>query len=161
MAIQNLWNIEILTPDKGIVRSLPEAASASFKRMEFVTLSSGKVAALSGTDPAAATILGVVLHDAAVITDNPTLVFVPDPECQFIGNIYHATPSSAVTAVTDVGTNYGLVEVSDKVHVDKADTTNTKVKITDLDTRDAVGDRYGRVIFRIDAAVLQTPGAVS
>jgi len=142
--------IEIIDPKDGEFRTYPEAASATFKRGELVTLSSGKVAALSGTDPTAETILGIAVADASGVTDADAVIFVPTPDSLFVGNL----GVSQVTAATDRGALYGLVEASDLVHVDQSDTTNTRVVVVDLDRRDKVGDTNGRVIFKFMAASL-------
>ena len=145
--------IEIIDPKDGEFRSYPEADSAAFKRGELVTLSSGKVAALSGTDPAANTILGLALSDGRnVVAPDPAdvVIFVPSPDSLFSGNL----GVSQVTAATDRGTEYGLVEAADLVHVDQSDTTNTRVVVVDLDRRDKVGDTNGRVVFKFMAGAL-------
>lgn len=149
--------LEIKTPDKGLFMTFTEATSATFKRGELVTLSSGKVAALSGTDPSAGTILGVAMADASGTVDTECVIFVPEPECVFVANL----GGTSVTAVTDIGTLYGLVEASDLVHVDKTETSATKTKVVGLDKRDTVGDTNGRVEFKFLAAALQLTGAVS
>ena len=136
--------IEIITPKKGMFIAYPEAATQSFKRGELVSLSSGKVAALSGSDPTMASILGIVLHDASGVTDTEVTVFVPDNDAVFCANL----GGTSVTAITDVGVRYGLVEANDLVHVDKTDTTNDRVIVVALDKRDAVGDTAGRVWFK-------------
>ena len=142
--------IEIIDPKDGEFRTYPEAASATFKRGELVTLSSGLVAALSGTDPTAETILGIAMADASGVTNADAVIFVPTPDSLFVGNL----GVSQVTAATDRGALYGLVEASDLVHVDQSDTTNTRVVVVDLDRRDKVGDTNGRVIFKFMAASL-------
>ena len=142
--------IEIIDPKDGEFRTYPEAASATFKRGELVTLSSGLVAALSGTDPTAETILGIAMADASGVTNADAVIFVPTPDSLFVGNL----GVSQVTAAPDRGALYGLVEASDLVHVDQSDTTNTRVVVVDLDRRDKVGDTNGRVIFKFMAASL-------
>lgn len=136
--------LEIITPKKGLFIAYPEASAQAFKRGELVTLSSGKVAALSGTDPTMASILGVVLADASGVVDTEVTVFVPDNDAVFVGNL----GGTSVTAITDVGVRYGLVEASDMVHVDKTDTTADRVIVVALDKRDVVGDVAGRVWFK-------------
>lgn len=136
--------IEIITPQKGVFIAYTEAASATFKRGELVAFSSGKIAALSGTDPTMASIVGIAMHDASGVTDDPVTVFVPDVDAIFSANL---DPGS-VTAVTDIGVRYGLEENSNIVNVDKTDTTNERVVVVALDKRDAVGDTQGRVWFK-------------
>lgn len=155
--------LEIITPEKGTFRAYIEANSSTFKRGELVTIdAAGFVANLSGTDPAAATIAGIALHDAANSATSQTdktraVIWLPEPEALLVGNL----GVSQTTAQTDIREVFGLVEASDLVHVDQSDTTNTRVKIIDLDSRDAVGDTNGRVVFKFLATALQLSGAVS
>ena len=142
--------IEIIDPKDGEFRTYPEAASATFKRGELVTLSSGLVAALAGTDPTANGILGIALADASGVTNADAVIFVPTPDSLFSANL----GVSQVTAATDRSARYGLVEASDLVHVDQSDTTNDRVVVVDLDRRDKVGDTNGRVIFKFLADAL-------
>ena len=145
-----LQPLEVFDPKDGEYRTYPEAAAQSFKRGELVQLSSGKVAALAGTDPAANSILGIAMHDASGVTDADVVVFVPSPDSLIVGNV----GGTSVTAAADRGAEYGLVEANDIVSVDKTDTTNTRVIVVDLDRRDPVGDVNGRVIFKFMASAL-------
>lgn len=124
----------------------PEAATQSFKKGEMVYLSGGKVT-VCGADPTL--IAGFAAEDASGTTDTKKPVWIANADTIFSANIYHPTETSAVTAVSDVGTNYGLVTVSNKTHVDKSETTNTRVTIVELSSLDNVGDTYGRVHFII------------
>ncbi|MDR7534551.1 MAG: hypothetical protein QN162_14615 [Armatimonadota bacterium] len=142
--------IEILDPKDGEFRTYPEASGATFKRGELVQLSSGRVADLLGTDPAANSILGIATHDASGTADSDVVVFVPSPDSLFVANL----GGTSVTAATDRGAEYGLVEEANQVHVDKTDTTTTRVVVVDLDRRDPVGDTNGRVIFKFMASAL-------
>jgi len=122
-----------------------EAASQSFKKGEPVYLVSGLVA-ICGADPAA--ILGIADADASGVTGAPIPVVKANGATLFCANIYHSTPASAVTAQADVGTSYGIIVVSNKLYVDKEETVATRAQVIGLDSRDAVGDQYGRVLFK-------------
>jgi len=134
--------IEILTPDKGTFRIYRETAAMDTKKGELVTIASGKAEDLAGTDPANTSIAGIAMADASGVTDAEILVFVPDIDCLFVANLGVAQ----VSAETDIGARYGLVEASNKVHVDQSDTTVDRVVVVDL--LDPVGDTNGRVIFK-------------
>lgn len=129
----------------------PEAATQTFVEGEVVYISSGYVTEC-GDDPAI--ILGFAAKDGSNSTSNGSVdvpVYVADHDTLFCASVYHGTPGSAVTAVTLVGTAYGLYRdtTNSKVYVDISDTTNTRVRVVKLDPRDDVGDRYGRVWFRV------------
>lgn len=128
------------------IRRFPEAASQSFKKGEFVYLASGKLT-VCGADPA--TILGIAMEDATGTTDTKLAVAIANKDTVFEGNVYHATPASAITAITTIGTDYGIVNANNKWYIDLANETNVRVLIRDLSKKDAVGDTYGRVLFQV------------
>jgi hypothetical protein len=137
------------------IKYYPEAASQSFKAGHLVILSSGKVTK-AASDPAANTILGIAAQAATGTTDSPIGVYVADVTSEYIAHV----EASAVTAVTDIGVGYGIVldGTYDVFRVDKSDTTNKKVVITEI--LDAVGDTNGRVVFHFQAAAL-LPGVLA
>jgi hypothetical protein len=130
-------------------RTYPEAASQSFKRGDFVLLSSGKVT-ICGSDPAA--VLGVAAQDASGVTDTPVKVYIADKSTVFVGNL----SSAIVSTVALVGVRYGTLLESGIFTVNTADTTGPTVTIIGLDGRDAVGDTNARVHFTFLDSAAQT-----
>jgi predicted RecA/RadA family phage recombinase len=128
------------------IRRYPEAASQSFKKGELVYLASGKVT-ICGADPSL--ILGMAMEDATGTTDTSIAVAIANKDTVFEGNVYHGTPASAITAVTDIGTDYGVVNANNKWYVDVSDTSNVRILVRDLSKKDVVGDTYGRVLFQV------------
>jgi len=134
------------------ILTFPEAASQSFKAGQFVYLNSGKVTAC--TDDAT-TILGMAVGDASGTTDEDCEVYVANGDTIFEANVYHSTASSAVTAITQVGTCYALQVDSNKCYVDIEDTSNDAFQVRRLSPKDKVGDRYGRVEFQVISSARQ------
>lgn len=155
MATIPLLPAEVRNEGTGYVKHFPEAASQSFKKGEFVYLASGKVTVCASD---ATTILGMAMQDATGTTDTSLPVFVATASTLFVGNVYHGTPGSAITAVTtcfpDAGP-YALYVASNKHHVDIGDTGHDSILPVALDGRDTVGDTYGRIEFKLLPAVLQ------
>lgn len=140
--------IEVKTPDKGTFVRFTENASQAAKKGEFVTLSSGKVSALSGTDPGANTIAGIATHDfenVAAPANRGAVIFVPDRDCLF------EVTAKGVSAQTNIGTRFESIEESDIVKVDLSATTTLVwlvVDIVDI-SRQVVGDTDVRVVAKL------------
>jgi len=143
---------------KARVEYSPEAASQSFKEGQLVYLSSGKVTACASDQPL---IAGMALQDASGTEDTKIAVAIARPGVWFEMNVYHATPASAVTAVTDVGKKYGLYVADNKCYCDKEDTVNTRFVVVALSPQDSVGDQYGRVFVEVLGSVCQLSGVES
>lgn len=146
--------LEIKTPEKGYFGLYTETASTDFRKGEFVTLAAaGTISALSGTDPADATIAGIALEDSENIAVplRKKVVFVPDLDCLFVLNLGVAQ----VTALAQIGDSFESVEAANLVHVDTSAAAVVVWKVVNLDTRDAVGDTNGRVIAKLAKAKLQ------
>jgi len=130
--------------------TFPEGTSQTFKKGEPVYLSGGYVVEC-GDDPAV--ILGFAAADASNTTAGAVEVpvWIADFDTIFTASVYHGTPASAVTAQTQVGTAYGIYRdtTNSKCYVDISDVTNTRVVVIDYDHRDDVGDRYGRLLFKV------------
>lgn len=132
--------------------TFPEAASQTFKRGQFVYLSSGYVTACADD---AVSILGMAMEDAhnGDAGANYINVALAESNTIFEANVYHGTPASAVTAITTPcdGANsvFGLQVDSNKCYVDIEDTTHDAFLVIGLSPKDAVGDRYGRVLFKV------------
>lgn len=128
-----------------------EAASCTFKAGELVILDGSGYVTVSGTDPAS--ILGVAAEDAhnysATGVNNTISVWVADDETIFKGNVING---SAVTALTQVGIDYGVTISGSTWHVDLAKVgTSSRVTVVDLsanyDGSEAIGDTNGTVHF--------------
>lgn len=129
------------------VRPFTEGASQTFTTLDLVTLSGGKVviAKAAGNNMTSGdTILGRPTSDASGTTDNPLNV-----EVFLAGHtdrmpVYNATAASAVTAITDIGTAYGLRnDVTQGWCINNGDTSATKVRIIGISGDYPVGTQYG------------------
>lgn len=147
--------VKTISGNSPMIRYYPEAASQSFKAGQFVYLSSGKVTVCSDD---ASSILGLAVSDATGVTDSECAVYIANTDTIFEGNVYHSTPASAVTAITQVGEQYALKVLSNKCYVDIEDTSHDAFQIVSLSERDAVGDQYGRVQFQVIDSVAQLRG---
>lgn len=116
-----------------------EAATQSFKQGELLILDTGK-ASLAGANPTG--ILGIAAHDASGVTDNPVNVYIANLDTIFVANL----STGIASAITQVGSRFGVTAVGTNWHVDTAKTGATeRVVVKKLDPRDAVGDTQGRV----------------
>jgi hypothetical protein len=133
--------------------SLPEAASQTFERGEWVYLSGGYVTEC-GHNPGA--ILGLAAEDGSNgdAGANDVKVVIAHDDVVFAANKSDGSQSAAATAVTDRG----------KVLVIDQDTTNSKCYVSlaegddaangrlicvDLDGKDVLGDTGGRLLFQV------------
>ena len=132
---------ELASPAK--LRYYPEAASQSFKKGEYVYLVAGKLTVCPSD---AINIAGMAAQDASGTTDTAIAIYIAEPGVMFLMNVGHGTPASAVTAITLVGSKFGLLVASNKHYCDIGDTSNVRFIVKDLSPRDAVGDQYGRVL---------------
>lgn len=127
------------------VKEYPEASGTlSFKKGEFVVMESdGQIVACSDGD---STILGMVLEDATGTENTMLKVLIAEDGTEFEINIYHATVGSAVTARTQLDTDYGYEVDSNRAYCDLGEGTKC-FQITEILTGGgkAVGDTYGRV----------------
>lgn len=148
IALQSVSPVSTVSGNSPETKCYPEAASQTFKKGEPVYLSSGYVTACS-TDPSS--ILGFAAADGSNTTAGAveTPVWIANEDTYFAANVYHTSAPSAITAIAELATSYGIVEVSDKWHIDLSDTSNTRVQVKFLDERDTVGDTYGRVWFKV------------
>lgn len=139
------------------LRRFPEAASESFKRGQPIYLVGGKVTVVA-TD--GTSVAGLAMEDASGVTDYQILIAIPHIGSTFIASVYHATPASAITAITQPGTRYALLVASNKAHIDIADESNRAVLVTDiiLPIGHAVGDVYGLLECEFLDEVLQLSG---
>lgn len=140
-----------VTNGTGSVRQedFPEAASQTFKRGDLVYLVSGKVTVVPSS-PTTEKILGMALADASGTTDTMLPVLIADDNVEFSVPVYHGTPASAITAVTDVGLDggYGLKKATVSSRpawaLDLENTTNDVLFVQSIDKEFPAGTQYGR-----------------
>ena len=147
----------VCIPTNARISNYPEAASQSFKKGQAVYLSSGKVTVCASD---ATLIAGFACQDASGVTDTEIAVAIAEPGTVFEMNIYHSTPASAITAITDVSTKWGLYVAGNKSHCDKGDGTNTRFLVVGLSPKDNVGDTYGRVLVEVLRPYCQLSGVI-
>ena len=155
MAIVTLQSVNI--PTDVTIFNFPEAVSQSFKKGQAVYLVAGKVTVCASD---AALIAGFACQDASGVVDTEIAIAITAPGILFEMNIYHSTPASAITAITDVGTKYGLYVAGNKSYVDKEDTINMRFVVVALSPRDNVGDQYGRVLVEVGKTYCQLSGVI-
>lgn len=149
--------IEIKTPEKGAFMRYTENASQAAKRGEFVTLSTGKVSALSGTDPGANTIAGIAVADfenVAAPANRGAVIFIPEADCMF------EVTMAGVAAQADVGSLFESLEAADIVMVDRAASVTNRWQVMEIVERQgqAVGDTDVRVYAKLAVGGLQLSG---
>lgn len=129
-------------------QEFPEAASQTFKKGDLVYLVSGKVTAYPAS-PTTQKLLGQAQADASGVTDTNIPVVIADDNVDFLLPVYHATPASAITAVTDVGLagGYGAKQVTVSSvtawAVDLQNTTNNLLMVQEIAKDYAAGTQYG------------------
>lgn len=133
-----------------------EAASQTFGMGDFLIQSSGSmaIAAAAGASVAAsATIVGVATEAASGTTADPCKVEASDGNVAYLLPAYHATPSSATTAITQIGKTYDLYNHATLGWcVSLASTTAPYARVISIDTANAVGATYGGLWVQIPAA---------
>lgn len=127
----------------GLYVTVPITTSAAVHKGMPVVYSSGYAIEASSDSTG---ILGIALADAA--SGDDVLVILATPATIFVGNVYHGTEASAITAVTQRGTAYSIYVASYMAHVAIDDTSNHIVKVLSLYPEDTVADIYGRVLFK-------------
>ena len=156
MAVQNQLSVRPLGPNWRFEK-YPEAASQSFLAGEFVKLVSGKATVCADDET---TIAGIAMEAASGTTDTDILIAVPSAGARMVSSVYHSTAASAITAVTQPTTRYGLQVESNKHYIDIEDTSNLAFlarKIV-LPAGHKVGDQYGQLEFEILDEVNQLSG---
>jgi hypothetical protein len=155
MAVKTLQAVSI--PTNATVLYYPEAAAQNFKKGQAIYFSLGKVIVCASD---ANLIAGFACQDASGTEDTPIAVAIAQPGVLFEMNIYHSTPTSAITAISDVGAKYGLYVEGNKSFCDKGDTTNTRFVVIALSLKDKVGDTYGRVLVEVGKTYCQLSGVI-
>lgn len=140
-----------------------EAATQSFKQGDLIYLAAatGKLAicTVNGSNVLDSAIAGIATKNAVGTLDTKVHFHVIRPDDLFAMNVYHATPASAITALTQLGLVYGIIRISNKWHIDIENTVEggsdslARVKIVDFleknpydggnFSRVAIGDIYG------------------
>lgn len=140
-----------------------EGATQSWDAGALLKLSSGELVIAkssagdlgSGDDP-----IGVANAPATGVEGSDVSFSPILPGKRYKMQVYHATPGSALTAQSQVGTAYGLTLLSTgQFVVNLADTSNTKVRVVDIPKDYPVGEQYGYVEVVFLTAELQGGGA--
>lgn len=122
----------------------PEAAAQTFKAGHVVVLNGAGSILKGGTDPAAATVVGVAAEAASGVTGRKIGVYMADENAEFQGRVQ----DTGVLSQAIIGLQYSIVldGTYDIFRVDLSDTVNKRLGVTEL--IDAVGDVNGRVVFK-------------
>lgn len=139
-------------------QDFPEAATQSFKRGDLLENSSGKcaVSVSAGSDwlDSTADYLGVAMQDASTVTDTAITATILNHNTGWVLPMTHATPASAITAITDIGTQR-TVERTGAGDCSVTETTSSPVvEIVSIHPQYAVGEQYGWVVVRAIPAAL-------
>lgn len=140
-------------------RTYPEAATQSFKRGDHLYLSSGKltaaVAAGAYLDSTGVKPIGIAERDASGQTDTPIPISIIDAQTRMVGPVTHATPASAITAITQPGSTFQLQRYAAPgggMNMPLDHTTNPVAVVTAVHPQYAVGEQYGWVEYRYISA---------
>lgn len=151
MATQLIEPARVSPLGKTTIVYIPEAASQSFKKGQFIYLVAGAATVLASD---ATTIYGMALEDASGTTSNYIAVAVANADAMFEMNV-----TGAVTAIASVGTTkYALTVASNICSIDISDSSNDAFIIDSIITGvgKAVGDTYGRVVAHVIPAAQQS-----
>lgn len=137
-----------------------EGATQAFKAGAPVQFASGYITEIQETDGSDYIvnsddyIVGFTAEPASTTTGTLIGVVPAMPGVTFMANVYHATASSSVLALAQIGVTYGLIQVAKTGHwridLAEADTTDSVVKCVGL--IDAIGTTHGRMEFVVCAA---------
>jgi hypothetical protein len=146
----------------GELRWYPEAASSSWKKGQFVYVSNaGQLTVCADGITAGTGIAGIAEADASGTTNLAAPITIAKQGQQFTMNVWSATPSLAVTAVTMVGLKYGIKVTGNKCYLNMDDTSNTRVVVHSIAPDNDTGDRYGKVIVEVLDAYCGLTGGTS
>lgn len=138
-----------------LIKHFPEAASQTFKKGDWLKLSSGQVVPAADDETAAGTLLGIADQDATGSTNAAVRVAVADGNTMFSMNIKTGTLTSA-----DLGKVCAIDLTSTNWTIDVADVTGGGLVIMGPDPRDAcanyngvtTGDTTGRYLVMVTPA---------
>ena len=156
MATKTQVNIEYLKEtgnQEAEVAWYPEASSQSFKKGQLVYLASGKVTACATN---AVVVWGVATSAASGTVDTLIGVITLTTNSVLSACVYNATAASAITAVALVGLKQPLVVASNKCYVDNTSQATPCFVVYGIDSRDTVGDIYGRYLVKMISTTLQS-----
>jgi hypothetical protein len=160
----------------GSMPYIKETASQSYAVGDLVYLdSNGTIAICTNTSQKLnSQILGQAARAASGTTGAPTYVQVIRPCDVFIMNVFHGTPASSVTALTQLGVVYGIFKhttTSNRFTVDIQNTTVedgttalAKVRVVGFPTGtyngavQAIGDTNGLVLVQFITFSIETDG---
>lgn len=139
------------------VRTLPEASSETFEEGQFVYLVSGLVTELADQGT---TVMGMALHDASGVTNNPVEVLIANPTQKF--RVSCGESSAAAVADTDIGVKYAIRVADNRSYVDPSDTDSDAVVVREF-LFDAVasGDLNPEALVTVLDAAFQGSGAAT
>lgn len=110
----------------GAIRERDLKAAETFKRGALVYMDANEEITECGADPAV--ILGMALHDAAVLPKEDKILVA---EC--IEGLRFWMDGDNAPVAGDVGVSYGVVKDGDIWTVDGTETTTTRVQVVDVD----------------------------
>lgn len=120
----------------------PEGEKQSFKRGQFVKLSSGKIVEC---EDGSMSIFGMAAHDASGLLDADVQVYLACDDTIFEANVYHEVKDQAVTSEHLVNMKFGIKSTDWKNFVNISDPNHPVFKVHQLSPKDEVGDLNGRV----------------
>lgn len=120
------------------VLSFPEGATLTSKMGEPVYLTGGYIT-VCGTDPAL--IVGLLAEDG----HNDASAGTHNISVYPLDGVVFELNANTTTAATQIGEDYAIIVASNKMSIDISDTTNTRVVVVGLSSKDTVGDTYGRL----------------
>jgi len=140
----------------GPVRKYSEAAGQSFLAGSNVYLNGGKVTAFEADG---ASLLGKACKAATGTTDADCYVIPIVANGLLMASVTHSNPSSAVTAVAQIGELYSL-SAEGYVNIEGTG-SNKNFRVVEggyqIEPGQAVGDQYGTVVGYIASTALQCP----
>ncbi|HAM40055.1 MAG TPA: hypothetical protein DCP69_01615 [Candidatus Omnitrophica bacterium] len=147
----------------GQYRIWPEAATCVAKRGEPVLLSSGKIARCTTTATSLTSGTGVAgwaMADASGTTDADIVVLMANDSTEWLIPVIHGTAASAVTAVTNVGTQYCISHLTTGgwYGYEISVTTNPVIEVTELCAEYAAGEQYGTAWVKIATTAMAAGG---
>jgi hypothetical protein len=153
-----------------------EAASQTWVVGDLIYLASGKLTVCGLTSTKLNTpIAGQALVAATGVTDTAVNFRVIRPDDVYAMNVYHATAASAITAITNLGTSYGIIKPTasgskwvvdiENTTIEDGTTALGKVQVVgfpDFNPADGVantiGDTYGLVYVKFLPFTIETDG---
>ena len=145
-----------VTPMKGIamggishdnipIEHFQEAAAQTFVRGQFVKFDANK--RVVNCADASTTVLGLALRSAVGTTDSDIMVVIGEPGILFEVSVCQAAAADQVTALSQLGGQYGLdMDGNGNPRCDISNTTQKFFVVKKFSGKDAIGDTNGRVL---------------